>query len=141
MLRLLLNAYPAVDNLTEGWRDQLPALQRAAAGTNVEVLQLMREHIELNQVKHIVPYNYIHLRHEIPEGPVLLTALDCCRYGMIVPEFDKSAIMTSQDEDGGSVRLTTFEKQQKRSQRKGVYRYLRDQGAVHGWELDGYFIR
>ena len=141
MFRLLLNAYPDVEHLTQGWRDQLPALHRAAAGSSIEILQLMREYIERNHVGKTLPYNYTHLRKEIAAGAVLLTALDCCRNSMIQLEFDKTAPRTRDDGGEGTSRLTAFEQSEKREQRMRIYQYLRDQGAVHGWELDGYFVR
>lgn len=140
MLRLLFDAYPNVENLTQGWRSQLPALHRAAAGTNLEVLQLMREHIELKHRGKTLPYNHTHLRNEIPAGAVLLTPLDCCRFGMTYPDFDKTAL-SSRGEGEGIFEVNAFEQQEKQNRRKRIYGYLRDQGAVHGWELDGYFVR
>lgn len=141
MLRLLLNAYPKIEHLTLGWRDQIPALHRAAAGTNLEVLQLMREHIELKYPGKTLPYNHAHLRDIIEEGAALNTALDCCRNGMIAPKFDIATEMPSKNEKEGILGMTAFEKQASSNQRGLIYKYLRDQGAVHAWELDGYFIR
>ncbi|KAH8586370.1 hypothetical protein B0O99DRAFT_602542 [Bisporella sp. PMI_857] len=143
LFRMLLAAYPEVENLTLGRRQLLPALHVLASGTHIEVLQLLREHVELKHPGKKIPYNYAHLRNEIPEGPVLLTALDCCRFGITVPDFDKNANLNlgvgREKED--ILKMNAFEKSEERGQRQRIYQYLRGQGAVHGWELDGYFIR
>lgn len=140
LLRLLFNAYPDMDNLTQGWRHLLPALHRAASGTNLEVLRLMQEHVEFKHPGKSLPYNHVHLRNEIPEGAVLLTMLDCCRFGIVVPGFNTDISHLPNYGEEGILGMSAFDLSKNRDEKKRIYQYLREQGAVHGWELDGYFI-
>lgn len=140
LFRLLLNTYPEMENFTQGHRSVFPVLHRVASRANLEILRLMEEHAVIKYPGKRFPYNYTHLRNEIPEGAVLLTMLDCSRFGNTIPEF--GALMhesSSRDED--VLAMSTFDRSVRQDQREKVYRHLRDHGAVHGWELDGYFIR
>ena len=86
------------------------------------------------------PYNFMHLHNVLPQGPALVTMLDCSRFGITVPEFGAS-LQEYSNGDEDILKMSTFDRSVRQDQREKVYRYLRDRGAVHGWELDGYFIR
>jgi len=139
---LLLNAYPDMENLTQGHRHILPVTHRAALYGYLEIIQLMEEHVELQYPGRKFPYNYMHLHNVLPQGHSLLTMLDCSRFGLTVAEFaSTSGKATFDDKDADLLDMSTFDHMVMVDRKEQVYRYLRDRGAVHGWELDGYFIR
>ncbi|KIW81295.1 hypothetical protein Z517_04320 [Fonsecaea pedrosoi CBS 271.37] len=139
LFRLLLDTYPEMENLTQGHRGKLPVLHRVASGANLEILRLMEEHVVIKHPGKRFPYNYTHLRNEIQEGAVLLTMLDCSRFANTIPEFGASMHESSTRHED-VLAMSTFDRSVRQDEREKVYRHLRDHGAVHGWELDGYFI-
>jgi hypothetical protein len=146
LIRLLLNAYPEVENLTRGWRHILPSLLQAATGTNLEVIQLLEDHVRLTHPGKLLPYNHLHHRAESQDGsPAMMTMLDACSLsirdrGLVDHKYGYGLIQQSDRTKNEDIKLGTVDQLGRHYSRKAIYKHLREKGAQLWWELDGYFI-
>jgi len=146
LIRLLLNAYPDMENLTGGLRHMLPPLLQAAAGTNHEVIRLLEDHVRTMHPGKTLPYNYLHHRAESTDGsPAMMTMLDACRLaiqdrGLVDTKYGYGLLQQGDRKRKDDIKLSSVDQLTRHKDRKEIFTYLREKGAQFWYEIDGYFI-
>jgi hypothetical protein len=135
-----------MENLTRGWRHNLPPLLQAATGTNLEVIRLLEDHVRLMHPGKTLPYNHLHHRAESQDGsPAMMTMLDACSLsiqspGLVDHKYGYGLLQKSDRSEEEDAKLGTVDQLGRHYSRKATYKYLREKGAQLWWELEGYFI-
>ncbi|KAG4410794.1 hypothetical protein IFR04_016070 [Cadophora malorum] len=146
LIRLLLNAYPDMENLTRGLRHMLPPLLQAATGTNLEVIRLLEDHVRTMHPGKTLPYNYLHHRAESTDGsPAMMTMLDACSLaiqdrGLVDINYGYGPRQQGDRKRKGDIKLSLVDQLTRHKDRKEIFTYLREKGAQFWYEIDGYFI-
>lgn len=147
LIRLLLNAYPEMENLTRGLRHMLPPLLQAATGTNLEVIRLLEDHVRTMHPGKKLPYNYLHHRAQSTDGsPAMMTMLDACRLaiqdrGLVDNLYGYGPWQQGDRKRKEEIKLSLVDQLTRHKDRKKIFAYLREKGAQFWYEIDGYFIR